>query len=75
MQTIALEQEKAQLKEKLKERVPDVAAQVEDSLVDKYCHVEYTAIFRRNRTKALKVTPSYVPTAGPLHLRMWQWQL
>ncbi|CAM9250870.1 unnamed protein product [Scytosiphon promiscuus] len=53
-QTIALEQEKGQLKEKLKERVPDVAAHVEDSLVDKYCHAEYTAVLKRNRTMALK---------------------
>lgn len=59
---IALEQEKVQLKEKLKEKVPDVAAQVEDSLVDKYCHAEYTAVLRRNRTLALKVTHSHIRT-------------
>lgn len=51
----ALELEKVHLKVKLKERVPEIAAQVEDSLVDKYCHVEYTEILNRNRTRALKV--------------------
>lgn len=50
-----LELEKTHLKVKLKERVPEIAAQVEDSLVDKYCYVEYTKIFNRNRTRALKV--------------------
>ncbi|CAM9406930.1 unnamed protein product [Ectocarpus sp. 6 AP-2014] len=50
----ALELEKTHLKVKLKERVPEIATQVEDSLVDKYCYVEYTEIFNRNRTRALK---------------------
>ncbi|CAM9220260.1 unnamed protein product [Ectocarpus sp. 4 AP-2014] len=50
----ALELEKTHLKVKLKERVPEIATQVEDSLVDKYCYVEYTKIFNRNRTRALK---------------------
>lgn len=55
IQRIALELEKTQLKDKLKERVSDIAVQVEHSLVDKYCHVEYTSVFKRNRTRALKV--------------------
>ncbi|CAB1109198.1 unnamed protein product [Ectocarpus sp. CCAP 1310/34] len=50
----ALELERTHLKVKLKERVPEIAAQLEDSLVDKYCYVEYTEILNRNRTRALK---------------------
>lgn len=56
MQRASLELEKAMLKDKLKEKTSDIAAKVEDNLVDKYCHVEYTSVFRRNRTRALKVT-------------------
>ncbi|CAM9458599.1 unnamed protein product [Pylaiella littoralis] len=50
----ALELEKAQLQDKLKERVSDIAVQVENSLVDKYCYMEYTSVLKRNRTRALK---------------------
>ncbi len=55
MQIAALELEKAQLKAMLKERVPDIAIKVENCLVDKYCYLEYTNVFNRNRTRALKV--------------------
>lgn len=55
IQHAALELEKAQLQDKLKERVSDIAVQVENSLVDKYCYMEYTSVLKRNRTRALKV--------------------
>eukprot|EP00752_Nemacystus_decipiens_P011950 g10596.t1 len=53
-QKVALELEKTQLKEMLRERVQDVAEKVENNLVDKYCYEEYTNVFNRNRTRALK---------------------
>lgn len=53
---MALELEKAQLKEMLREKVQDIAVKVENNLVDKYCHLEYTNVFNRNRTRALKVS-------------------
>lgn len=55
MQNVALEAEKAQLKEMLREKVQDIAEKVENNLVDKYCYLEYTNVFDRNRTRALKV--------------------
>lgn len=35
--------------------MPDIAVKVENNLVDKYCYLEYTNVFNRNRTRALKV--------------------
>lgn len=55
MQIVALALEKTQLKVMLKERVPDIAVKVENSLVDKYCYLEYINVFNHNRTRALKV--------------------
>lgn len=54
-QNAALELEKTQLKEMLREKVPDIVVKVENNLVDKYCYLEYTNVFNRNRTRALKV--------------------
>lgn len=54
-QSAALELEKGQLKELLREKVSDIAVRVEGNLVDKYCYLEYTNVFDRNRTRALKV--------------------
>lgn len=39
----------------LREKVSDIAVKVENNLVDKYCYLEYTNVFNRNRTRALKV--------------------
>ena len=39
----------------LRERVQDITGKVENNLVDKYCYEEYTNVFNRNRTRALKV--------------------
>lgn len=58
-QNVALELEKAQLKELLKERAQDITVKVENNLVDKYCYLEYTNVFNRNRTMALKVNHGF----------------
>lgn len=39
----------------LRERVQDITEKVENNVVDKYCYLEYTNVFDRNRTRALKV--------------------
>lgn len=56
----------------LRERVQDITEKVENNVVDKYCYLEYTNVFDRNRTRALKVNGgdahSSDPTSG-IHCR------
>lgn len=55
IKTKELELERGRLKQELKERTPDLVAQAEENLVDKYCFVDFAAVLLRNRIKALKV--------------------
>ena len=53
--TAKLELEKTQLKTQLKEKVTETLAELEASLLDKYCYLSFAKVFERNRIRALKV--------------------